>query len=141
MKSALAWVSAAWRWGVSKVRGYPALLQENTALREKVRDQEAAIDSLQRRMRVLEAAQAQERAFAYRNGVYWDDDPNAVDPGPFCPNCWNAEKLKIHPRAVVGAHWCSRCSSRLHDPDAPTPKEQPRRPRGGSDWVHGWRKW
>lgn len=81
------------------------LLKENEVLKEKV-------SALEEKLKL-------KKSMIFENRAYWiKDEEGNVEDGPFCPNCWDSEKLQmriIESTLDPGLKRCSKCKYFLKD--------------------------
>jgi len=81
------------------------LLKENEVLKEKA-------SALEEKLKL-------KKSMIFENRAYWiKDEERNVEDGPFCPTCWDSEKLQmriIESTLDPGLKRCSKCKYFLKD--------------------------
>lgn len=130
--SMISWGKEAAQKMAAAVRTNRRLRAENADLLARVYALENDRVHLRRRIEELEtSAQPRQFPFVVRAGVYYED--GSPDAGPFCPNCWNKDGVRLRiDRGVDRNYWyCRACKSSIRDPDRGDDDSQRRRPSRG----------
>lgn len=113
------------------------LTLENAELANRLSEKDEQIRALKEEVRLLKEELQDVRKppkLEKREGVYWSTDPAALDPGPFCPTCYQKNGGVTVPLFASSefAYQCPACNTvhQTHDPQ-PMPPD-PDRPRRSS---------